>query len=134
MNMKRLILIVFALFVMTVSHAQRMKVTDEPLDHAVLAISMDGTAMANLELKKELNLNDEQYKQVQFLNEKRYQRIKEADNAYKGNSIQRSKAIYSIHMETDKALGQMLDPDQLRKLQELDGRHNTRYATEEQEE
>ena len=118
--------------VVSISYAQRMKVTDEPLDEILLAVTLDGPAMATMELQKELNLNIDQVKQVQLLNKKRYEQIDEADQTFKGNAIQRSKAIYSIHMEADKALEQVLKPEQLRVFMELEGRQNTRLATEDE--
>lgn len=134
MDMKKHILSVFALLlIVTVSNAQRMKVTDEPLDKVVLSVNLNGATMANLELQKELKLDEEQFKQVQLLNEKRYQQIQEADLEFKDNAIQRSKAIYSINLEIDKALGLMLQPEQLRVYLELEGRENNRFATEQEE-
>ncbi|MFD2512598.1 hypothetical protein ACFSRY_01855 [Pontibacter locisalis] len=132
--MKKHILSVFALLlIVTVSNAQRMKVTDEPLDKVVLSVNLNGATMANLELQKELKLDEEQFKQVQLLNEKRYQQIQEADLEFKDNAIQRSKAIYSINLEIDKALSLMLQPEQLRVYLELEGRENNRFATEQEE-
>ncbi|WP_439882359.1 hypothetical protein ACSX1A_04165 [Pontibacter sp. MBLB2868] len=128
--MKKIILLLFAVSLSTLSQAQRMKVTDEPLDTHVLAMNLDGPAMATKELLKELNLDEQQYRQVQLLNDKRYQQMEEADILYKDNAIQRSKAIYAINQEIDKAVTLMLKPEQMRLYLKLENRQSDRYASE----
>ena len=117
----------------TAGYAQHMSLTDDGLDEVVLAVDMDGPAMANLEMKQVLQLNTEQYSQVERLNEARYQKMLEAEQLYAQNEVLRSKTFRSIAIETDQTLKQVLDEQQMRRYLELEGRFNTQFVSENEE-
>lgn len=132
--MKRIILLALAASFCTFANAQRNKLKDDALDKMVLEVTIEGPAMAALDMQQELELTQEQYEQVVQLNQKRYDQISEAEELYKEDALQRSKSIYTINMEADKALGALLDPRQLRLYLELEGRHQMRYVSDNAEE
>ena len=117
----------------TAGYAQHMSLTDDGLDEVVLAVDMDGPAMANLEMKQVLQLNTEQYSQVERLNEARYQKMLEAEQLYAQNEVLRSKTFRSIAIETDQTLKQVLDEQQMRRYLEMEGRFNTQFVSENEE-
>lgn len=131
--MKKNLLLLITLLLGTAGYAQHMSLTDDGLDEVVLAIDMDGPAMANLEMKQVLQLDPEQYSQVERLNEARYQRMLEAEQLYAQNEVLRSKTFRSIAIETDQTLKQVLDEQQMRRYLEMEGRFNTQFVSENEE-
>lgn len=132
--MKRIILLVFATCWCTIASAQLLKLNEDAvLDSKVLEVQLDGPAMAALELQNELNLTKAQYEQVVLLNQMRYKQILAAEEAYREDALLRSKTIYAIHMETDKALGALLDPKQKRLYLELEGLQQMRFVSDNSE-
>lgn len=115
------------------SYAQQMSLTDDGLDKVVLTVDMDGLEMANLEMKQELQLTSEQYSQIERLNQERFQKMVEAEQLYVQNDVLRSKTFRSIAMETDQTLKQVLDEQQMRRYLELEGRFNTPFVSENEE-
>ena len=110
-----------------------MGLTDDGLDEVLLAVDLEGPAMANLEMKQVLQLDAEQYSQVERLNEARYQKMLEAEQLYAQNDVQRSKTFRSIAIETDQTLKLVLDEQQMRRYLELEGRFNTQFVSENEE-
>lgn len=131
--MKKNLLLLITLLLGTAGYAQHMSLTDDGLDEVVLAVDMDGPAMANLEMKQVLQLDPEQYSQVERLNEARYQRMLEAEQLYAQNEVLRSKTFRSIAIETDQTLKQVLDEQQMRRYLEMEGRFNTQFVSENEE-
>jgi len=115
-------------------YAQQMKLTDDSLDKVLLSVKLDGLAMANLEMKQELQLNAEQYTEVERLNETRFQKMLEAEQQFTHNELLRSKTFRSIAVETDHTLKQVLDEQQMRRYLELEGRFNVPYVSEKENE
>lgn len=133
--MKRIILLAFATCLCTFANAQLLKLNEDAfLDSKVLEVQLDGPAMAALELQNELNLTKAQYEQVVQLNQKRYEQILAAEETYKEDALQRSKTIYAINMEADKALGALLDPKQMHLYLELEGLKQMRFVSDNSEE
>ena len=131
--MKKNLLLLITLLLSTAGYAQHMSLTDDGLDEVVLAVDIDGPAMANLEMKQVLQLDPEQYSQVERLNEARYQKMLEAEQLYAQNEVQRSKTFRSIATETDQTLKLVLDEQQMRRYLELEGRFNTQFVSENEE-
>lgn len=131
--MKKNLLLLILLVTGSASYAQHMKVTDDNLDKIVLSIDLDGLAMANLEMKQELQLTSDQYSQVERLNEERFQRMLEAEQLYAQNDLLRSKTFRTIAVESDQTLKQVLDEQQMRRYLELEGRFNVQFVSENEE-
>ena len=131
--MKKNILLFIMLVFGSTSYAQQMSLTDDGLDKVVLTVDMDGLEMANLEMKQELQLTSEQYSQIERLNQERFQKMVEAEQLYVQNDVLRSKTFRSIAMETDQTLKQVLDEQQMRRYLELEGRFNTPFVSENEE-
>ncbi|MEJ8801943.1 hypothetical protein [Pontibacter sp. H249] len=132
--MRRIILLVLATGICTFANAQRLKLKEGALDKLVLQVSLEGPTLAAVELQKELDLTQEQYYQVMQLNQQRYEQIIKVEEVHKEDALVRSKSIYTINMEADKALSSVLDPRQLRLFLELEGRQDLRLVSEHAEE
>ncbi|RIJ41816.1 hypothetical protein D1627_07305 [Pontibacter oryzae] len=115
------------------ANAQKMRVTDDDLDLVVLSMDMDGTEMANLEMRQELNLSEEQYVQVAQLNSFRYEQLEHADKTFAKNPLQRSKEFRSINLTNDKRLQDVLSADQLQAYQKMEGRFSMQFVSENDE-
>jgi hypothetical protein len=131
--MKKHILILILLAVGAATQAQSLKVTDDKLDRVVLAVNLNGLEMANLEMKQELHLTDEQYSQIERVNEQRFSKMMEAEQMYADNDVLRSKSFNAIKAETDQSLKGVLDAQQMRQFQELEGRFNVQYVSDNEE-
>ncbi|GAA4445640.1 hypothetical protein GCM10023188_49130 [Pontibacter saemangeumensis] len=131
--MKKNILLLIMLVFGSASYAQHMSLTDDGLDKIVLAVDMDGQEMANLEMKQELQLTPEQYARIARLNEERFQKMLEAEQLYVQNEVLRSKTFRSIAIESDQTLKQVLDEKQMHRYLELEGRFNTPFVSENEE-
>ena len=132
--MKNTLLILFFLVLGTAGFAQGLKVTDDNLDKVVLAVELDGIAMANLEMKQELNLSEEQYAKVERANEQRFHKMIEAEQAYAANKILRSNSLRKIHISSDQELKEVLDEEQMRQFLELEGRFFMQLISENEAE
>lgn len=132
--MKNTLLILFFLALGTTGFAQGMKVTDDNLDKVVLAVELDGVGMANLEMKQELNLSEEQYAKVERANEQRFLKLAEAEQTYAPNDVLRSTSLRKIHVSSDQALKEVLNEQQLRKYLELEGRFHMQLISENEAE
>lgn len=132
--MKRIIPILLILGVtFNTAQAQRLTETDDDLDKMVLAISLNGSQMAVLEMKRELNLSDEQMLQVEQLHEERYQLMSEAE--LKANDpIELQRNYRQIQQKTDKVMAGILSEKQLKQLLELEGRQYVNFLTGKEEE
>lgn len=120
--MKRILLLAFAIGMCTAANAQLIKINEDAfLDKKVLEVKVEGADMIAMDLQNELHLTKEQYEQVVQLNQKRFKQIEEAEKAQQ-DELLRSKTIYAINLETDKALGALLDPKQMRLYLELENR------------
>lgn len=128
--MKKALLVVMLLAVGTLSYAQGLSVTDDGLDKVVLALQLDGLAMANLEMKQELNLTEDQYSQVERINEQRFHKMSEAEGEYRSNEILLSNSIRKIHVLCDQTLRQVLDDQQMSHFLEMEGRFHMQLVTE----
>ncbi|MFD2245073.1 hypothetical protein [Pontibacter ruber] len=127
--MKKVILsIVSCLFVLGVQ-AQSSKVTDDKLDKLVLASNLTGAEMISLEMKQELNLTEEQYKQIELLNKQRYEKLMEVEATYAHSPSERTRKFRDVHLQNDKALTGVLSEQQLKQYLELEGRQNVRYIS-----
>jgi len=134
MEMKKVIVFAIAMLMASVSYGQHMRMADAALDKRVLAVSVEGAALATLEMQTELELKAEQLARIEQLNQERYNQIQELDALYKDEPLLRSKALYSLHLKNDKALENMLTSEQLRHYLELEGRANLSYVCEQEEE
>ncbi|WP_299821570.1 hypothetical protein [uncultured Pontibacter sp.] len=132
--MKRIILLVLTSTICTVASAQLHRGADDALDKHVLAITVEGPALAAMDLQRELNLSQEQYEQVMELNRKRFEQVYEAEQAYSNDAQLLSKTIYTINLETNKALSTMLDPMQQRLYMELEGNQQVQFISDNGEE
>ncbi|MDO6392216.1 hypothetical protein Q4E40_18925 [Pontibacter sp. BT731] len=132
--MKRIIpfLIILGLTFNT-AYAQRLTETDDELDKKVLAISLSGPQMALLEMKRELNLSDEQMKQVELLHEERYQLMSEAE-LIQEDPIELQRTFREIQMQHDKVMAGILSEKQLKHFLELEGRQHVNMLTGKEEE
>ncbi|MCJ8166218.1 hypothetical protein MKJ04_15325 [Pontibacter sp. E15-1] len=128
--MKRNILFLFLLLPGMASYAQHLHVTDDSLDKIVLAVALDGSAMANIEMKKELALSENQYEMVERLNADRYQKMLAAEQLYAANAPERSKTLQNIVKERDQVLREILSEQQMRHLLDLEGRFNVQFVSE----
>lgn len=128
--MKKLLLFGFLWFTYSAASAQHIRVTDDGLDLVVLSIDLDGPAMANLEMKQELDLTDEQYAQVELLNNSRYEQLQHAEASYAHDSMLRSKEVKDIHQRNDLSLRQVLSENQLKAYQQLEGRYLSQFISE----
>ena len=133
-NMKRILLVALAFSFCSFANAQRHKGKDDALDKRVLEVSVEGPAMATLDLQQELNLTPQQLEQVVQLNQKRYEQILAAEEQYKEDALLLSKSVYTINVETDKLLGALLDVRQLRLFLEMDGRQQLRFVSDNADE
>lgn len=132
--MKRIIplLIILGLTVST-TQAQRLKETDDELDKKVLAISLTGPQMAILEMKRELNLSEEQLMQVELLHEERFQRMSEAELNVE-DPLELQQAYREIQIQLDKVMAGILNEKQLKHFLELEGRQYVNLLTGKEEE
>ncbi|WP_242928268.1 hypothetical protein [Pontibacter vulgaris] len=129
--MKKIILLAFiCIGAATGANAQRAKIADDPLDKQVLAVNMTGAEMATVEMKQTLQLTTEQEAAVSKLNEERYKQILDAENAYAANPTLLQRKFRNIHLQSDKALNNVLTDEQLNLYLELEGRQNTRFISE----
>ena len=132
--MKKILLLVFASCIYTYSNAQRHTSNDDKLDKEVLKVNVIGPAMASLEMMKELNLSQEQFEKVVLINQSRYEQLLKSETQYLENDLQRSKTMYVINLEADKALSSLLDPSQLRLFFELESLSQGRFMSGNSEE
>lgn len=132
--MKNTLLILIFMALGTTGFAQGMKVTDDNLDKVVLALDMDGISMANLEMKQELNLSEEQYVKVERANEQRFLQLAEAEQTYATNDALRSNSLRKIHVSNDQALKEVLNEQQMRQYLELEGRFHMQLISENEAE
>lgn len=132
--MKNTLLLLFFLAVGTEMSAQSLKVTDDGLDKVVLAVDLDGLAMANLEMKRELKLTEDQYSEVERVNELRFTKMWEAENSYATNDVLRVSSFRKIHTQYDQTLKEVLDEQQMRQFLELEGRFHMQLISENEEE
>lgn len=132
--MKRLLLLsILFTFCASIAYAQRLKETDDMLDKQVLAVSLSGPQMALLEMKRELNLTDDQLTQVEKLHEERYQRMVEAESQHT-DQLDLQLQYKSIQLKLDKILAEILTERQLMHYLELEGRQDIRLMTGKEEE
>ncbi|SIQ90652.1 hypothetical protein [Pontibacter lucknowensis] len=132
--MKRIIPILIILgFTFNTAHAQRLKETDDDLDKKVLAISLTGPQMAILEMKRELNLSEEQLMQVELLHEERYQRMAEAEMNLE-DPLKLQRTYREIQIQLDKVMAGILTEKQLKQFLELEGRQHVNLLTGNEEE
>lgn len=131
--MKNFILICAFSIISVAANAQQMRVTDDDLDLIVLSMDMDGTEMATLEMKQELNLTEEQYTQVAQLNSNRYQQLDQANRMFAKDPLQRSKEVRSINLTNDRNLENVLSADQLQAYQKMEGRFSMQFVSENEE-
>ncbi|RDV13932.1 hypothetical protein DXT99_16635 [Pontibacter diazotrophicus] len=110
-----------------------MSVTDDGLDKVVLAVDLDGLAMANLEMKQELKLTEDQYSKVAALNELRFTKMVEAEHTYAANDVLRSNSVRKINIQCDQTLKEVLDEQQMRQFMELEGRFHMQLVSENEE-
>lgn len=128
--MKNFLLILFLLAAGTVSYAQGIKPTDDKLDKVVLAVNLNGLAMANLEMKQELKLTEDQYLRVERVNEERLAKMVEAEQAYASDDVLRTNSLRKIHILCDQSLEEVLDEQQMRQFLELEGRFHMQLISE----
>ncbi|MBC5991451.1 hypothetical protein [Pontibacter cellulosilyticus] len=128
--MKRILLLAFAIGMCTTASAQLIKINEDAyLDKKVLEVKVEGADMIAMDLQNELNLSKEQYEQVVQLNQMRFKQIEEAEKTHQQDELLRSKTIYAINLETDKALGALLDPKQMRLYLEMESKQ-TRFVSD----
>lgn len=132
--MKRILpfLIILGLTTST-AQAQRLTETDDDLDKKVLAISLSGPQMAILEMKRELNLSEEQMMQVELLHEERYQLMSDAELKV-NDPIELQRTYREIQLKTDKVMAGILNEKQLKQFLELEGRQYVNFLTGKEEE
>lgn len=110
-----------------------MAETDDELDKKVLAISLSGPQMAILEMKRELNLSEEQLKQVELLHQERYQLMTEAELKQE-DPIELQRTYREIQIQLDKVMAGILNDKQLKQFLELEGRQHVNMLTGKEEE
>ena len=132
--MKKIILSILSCLVVLGAQAQESKITDDKLDKLVLASNLTGAEMVSFEMKQELKLTEEQYRQVALLNKQRYENLQEIEAAYADNPALRMRKFRDIHLQNDKALTGVLTDQQLKHFLELEGRQNVRYISTNDEE
>lgn len=125
--MKSLLLILVLGLLTTTGFAQRITKADDALDKKVLAMEVEGPALLTLEMTRELNLSEAQQKEVQLLNQQRYEQLYASELT---ELDMRMLAVQRVHLNNDKALMKILNPDQVRKFLELEGRQNMLHLTE----
>ncbi|SIT81693.1 hypothetical protein [Pontibacter indicus] len=132
--MKRILpfLIILGLTTST-AQAQRLTEKDDDLDKKVLAISLSGPQMAILEMKRELNLSEEQMMQVELLHEERYQLMSDAELKV-NDPIELQRTYREIQLKTDKVMAGILNEKQLKQFLELEGRQYVNFLTGKEEE
>ena len=132
--MKRIIpiLLILALTIST-TQAQRLRETDDELDKKVLAINLNGPQMAIMEMKRELNLSEEQMVQVELLHEERFQRMSEAE-AKNEDPIKLQRTYRDIQIQLDKVMAGILNEKQLKHFLELEGRQHVNLLPGNEEE
>jgi hypothetical protein len=128
-TMKRiLLLLLFISLYAGTAQSQRLTEVDDHLDKRVLAMELNGSQMAVLELQRELNLSQEQLMQVELLNEERFQRMTEAElNA--ADPIERQRVFREIHVKLDKVMAGILTEGQLKHYLELEGRQHINFLS-----
>ncbi|MBF8962186.1 hypothetical protein I0P70_02915 [Pontibacter sp. FD36] len=132
--MKRIIPILIILgLTLSTAQAQRLKESDDDLDKKVLAINLTGPQMAILEMKRELNLSEEQLMQVELLHEERYQRMAEAEMNLE-DPLKLQRTYREIQIQLDKVLAGILTEKQLKQFLELEGRQHVNLLTGNEEE
>jgi hypothetical protein len=129
--MKKIILVAFIFIsAATGASAQRSKGTDDSLDKQVLAVNLTGAELATVEMKQTLQLTPEQEAMVSKVNEERYKNMQEVEKAFAGNPTLLQRKFRNLHLQSDKALNNILTDQQLNLYLELEGRQNTRYISE----
>ncbi|WP_299985743.1 hypothetical protein [uncultured Pontibacter sp.] len=132
--MKRIIPILIILgLTLSTAQAQRLKESDDDLDKKVLAINLTGPQMAILEMKRELNLSEEQLMQVELLHEERYQRMAEAEMNLE-DPLKLQRTYREIQIQLDKVMAGILTEKQLKQFLELEGRQHVNLLTGNEEE
>ncbi|ARS35131.1 hypothetical protein [Pontibacter actiniarum] len=131
--MKKYLLLSVLWLVGFAGYAQGLRVTDEELDLVVLSMDLEGPEMANLEMKQELKLTEEQYSLVEQLNSSRYEQLQQAEETYALNPKQRTREVRNIHLRNDRDLQEVLSAEQLREYQKLEGRFTMRFVSENEE-
>ena len=133
-TMKRIIPIITILaLTVSTSQAQRLRETDDFLDKKVLSINFTGPQMAVLEMKRELNLSEEQMVQVEQLHEERFQLMTEAE-AKNEDPIKLQRTYRDIQVQLDKVMAGILNEKQLKHFLELEGRQHVILLTGNEEE
>ncbi|TPE42531.1 hypothetical protein [Pontibacter mangrovi] len=131
--MKKHVLLLAMMLLGATTFAQRTHKADDGLDAVVLSVELDGPAMASMEMKRELNLSEEQYVVVAQLNESRYAQLREAEQSFAANPAQRTQEFRHIHLKTDENLKNVLTPEQLQNYQALEGHTHLHLITEKGE-
>ena len=132
--MKRIIPLLLILgLTVSIAEAQRLRETDDALDHKVLALSLSGPQMAILEMKRELNLSEEQLMQVELLHKERYQLMAEAESNLQ-DPLELQRAYREIQIQQDKIMTGILTEKQLKQFLELEGRQHINLLTGKEEE
>lgn len=89
--------------------------------------------MAILEMKRELNLSEEQMMQVELLHEERYQLMSDAELKV-NDPIELQRTYREIQLKTDKVMAGILNEKQLKQFLELEGRQYVNFLTGKEEE
>lgn len=131
--MKKYLLVLVFTLIGAASQAQGLGATDDGLDLVVLSMDLDGPAMASMEMKQELSLTEEQFKQVAQLNMSRYQQLQRAEANFTNDLLSRSREFRNIQFDNDQNLKGILSPQQLRSYQKLEGRLDLHLITENEE-
>lgn len=131
--MKKYLLVLVLTLIGAASQAQGLGATDDGLDLVVLSMDLDGPAMASMEMKQELSLTEEQFKQVAQLNMSRYQQLQRAEANFTNDLLSRSREFRNIQFDNDQNLKGILSPQQLRSYQKLEGRLDLHLITENEE-
>ncbi|MBC5773264.1 hypothetical protein H8S95_04240 [Pontibacter sp. KCTC 32443] len=125
--MKIYTLILVLALISTTGFSQRYTKGDDSLDKKVLAVEVTGPALLTMEMIKELQLTVPQQKEVEELNQQRYQQLMETELTAEAR---RDLVLQKVHLQNDKALKQVLSSEQLRRFLELEGRQNAEYLSE----
>ncbi|MEJ8755427.1 hypothetical protein WG947_00345 [Pontibacter sp. H259] len=115
------------LLITTAGFSQRITRGDDSLDKKVLAVDVAGPALLTLEMVRELNLTEPQQKEVEELNQQRYQQLMQTDQVAQ---VSRDMVQQKVHQQNDKALKTILSPEQLKRFLELEGRQHAEHLTE----
>lgn len=116
-----------------IAQAQRLKEADDQLDVKVLAVELSGPQMAILEMKRELNLSEEQLMQVELLSEERFQRMTEAEATLQ-DPLRLQRAFRDIQLNLDKVMAGILSESQLKHYLELEGRQHVNLLSGKEDE